>query len=1040
MIKILKAGAGTGKTYRLSLEYVAALLQGESYGEIVVMTFTRKATAEIRERIFAHLEDLVHNGDQSEVWKNLQKIFPGLRLNRPLLAETYAAMLKNKDRLHIHTIDSFITRLFKQAVAPYLGVVHYEIIEEEKNSEIIEEVFKAMLDKADDFALMEKFLADTAERDIDRYLDLIRKMLDHRWVFLMVRRRPRAPRQVKNLPGCLEEILCYLQEAAAVKDGTLEEFLAKNFKTLIPEYLRLDSLKAKEDLIWKNRDLFFQSPPWNGNKLKSKDVDHLRTEMAAKYDEFRRQLAAWIYNREMIPYEEEIFNFSARIFALYDRLKFKTKLFTHQDISNYTYKYLYEESLALVNGEKVSAYFFELLGTRVKTVFIDEFQDTGILQWKILKPLLNKVENIIAVGDEKQSIYGWRGGEKELFARLDKILGGKSERLSTCYRSDKRIVAFVNSFFTRLAAETGWEYEPVEPPPGKKEGYVELLLGGEALRVRTDTRTFQNLPTGEQEAIKELNSRITVDLKREIAKRIKALPGYGATAVLARTGADLEAIAAELDKEGLPYLLESRESLLDHEAVQPLYFLLSYLAYQDYLSLVKFLRSDLGGINRRDLKHLFTHKPAIERFLMGEKEAPLPPVPGLKSALGLVRDLRGEAWEELPHLLLARSGIIGLYQENSGALKNLFRFYVLMRNHSSLRDFLNYVEENKNSDRLKQVGVQQENTVQLMTVHKAKGLSFETVFFYWKPSARRGGGSRNMKLFVRFDEDFTEIKDYLLTNGRYLKYLPCLGYDFAEEEKSKELEEEINILYVAVTRPESNLFLYIEGPRQLQPDNPGADWQESKEYGFYEPALLAAAGVESLAALTARKELGSLHVEVKAKSEAQTALPPLRPFFTPARPPAAEVERINRNKEFGTTLEQQKKRIAGLAAHYYLEHIKYNTPEERAYARRMVLAGYGNILGAERIKDLVSRVENFLASRPDLFDRCRRVFTEYEIEDGGQRYRIDRLLVDEEKKELLILDFKTGETMDESQLEEYRRVLEAKTGGRYQVKTGFIEL
>jgi len=1040
MKKILKAGAGTGKTYRLSLEYVAAMLRGESYAEIVVMTFTRKATAEIRERIFTHLENLIQNGGQSMVWKNLQKIVPSLKLNRTLLAESYAAMLKNKDRLHIHTIDSFITRIFKQAVAPYLGVYNYEIIEEEKNAEIIEQVFQEMLDNPDDFALMEKFLAGAAERDIDHYLNLIQNMLDNRWVFLILQRRPRAGRKVKNLPSCLDEALRYLQEAAVTKDSTLEDFLGKDFKTLIPEYLNLDSLKSKEDFIRKNRDLFFQASFWNGNKLKSKDMAPLRDDMAAEYEEFHRQLAAWIYDNEMIPYEEEIFNFSARIFDVYDRLKFKTKIFTHNDISNYTYQYLKEESLALVTGEKVSDYFFELLGTGVKTVFIDEFQDTGILQWKILKPLLNKGLNIIAVGDEKQSIYGWRGGEKELFARLDMILGGQSERLKTCYRSEKRIVDFVNSFFTRLAAETGWEYETVEHLPAKKAGYVELFLGGEALKINTNTRTFQKLSESEQEEIKELNSRVTGNLKREIAKKIKALPAYGNTAVIARTGVDLNEIAAELDKEGLPYLIESRESLLDHEAVKPLYFLLSYLAYYDYLSLVKFLRSDLVGIGRQALKYLFTHKTEIERFLNGEKEAPILPTPGLKSALCLVCDLRRPAWEDLPNVLIERSGVIDLYQRNSGALKNICQFFKLMRSHPCLLDFMNYVAENKNSDALKQVGVKEENAVKLMTVHKAKGLSFETVFFYWKPSARRGGGSRNMELFVRFDDDFTKIKDYLLTHSRYIKFFNFLDYKFAEEQKRKELQEEINNLYVAVTRPERNLFLYIEGPRRLQPDNPGTNWHDSKAYGFYEPALLAGAGVESLTALTAGKKLGCLHVEEKMKSKQKTTLPGLRPYFSPAKAPVAEVERINRNKEFGTTLNRQKKRIDGLAAHYYLQHIKYNTGGEKTYARRMVLAGFGNILGAERIKTIISRVEKLISSRPDLFDRRRRVFCEYEIRDGDKTYRIDRLVVDEEKKELLILDFKTGETKEESQLEEYRRVVEAKTGGRYQVKTGFIEL
>jgi hypothetical protein len=87
-------------------------------------------------------------------------------------------------------------------------------------------------------------------------------------------------------------------------------------------------------------------------------------------------------------------------------------------------------------------------------------------------------------------------------------------------------------------------------------------------------------------------------------------------------------------------------------------------------------------------------------------------------------------------------------------------------------------------------------------------------------------------------------------------------------------------------------------------------------------------------------------------------------------------------------------------------------------------------------------VEELLSARPELFASTphRRVFTEYEIRDGGKIYRVDRMIVDDEKKEILILDFKTGETKEESQLEEYRRVVQAKTGGKYQVKTEFIEL
>ena len=106
MIKTLKASAGTGKTYRLSLEYVAAILKGDKFEEIVVMTFTRKATAEIRERIFEHLEDILENKLDSEVFKNLNKIYPELSLNIEKLEKIYYKMIKNKDKINIYTIDS----------------------------------------------------------------------------------------------------------------------------------------------------------------------------------------------------------------------------------------------------------------------------------------------------------------------------------------------------------------------------------------------------------------------------------------------------------------------------------------------------------------------------------------------------------------------------------------------------------------------------------------------------------------------------------------------------------------------------------------------------------------------------------------------------------------------------------------------------------------------------------------------------------------------------------------------------------------------
>lgn len=96
------------------------------------------------------------------------------------------------------------------------------------------------------------------------------------------------------------------------------------------------------------------------------------------------------------------------------------------------------------------------------------------------------------------------------------------------------------------------------------------------------------------------------------------------------------------------------------------------------------------------------------------------------------------AWDQLTTAIIERFGLISLYRENSGALKNIFQFFKVMRSFPCLQEFLAYLEENRESEELKQVGVKEEKAVKLMTIHKAKGLSFGTVFFYWKPSARGG--------------------------------------------------------------------------------------------------------------------------------------------------------------------------------------------------------------------------------------------------------------------------------------------------------------
>ena len=133
---ILKASAGTGKTYRLSLEYIANLIKGVNYKNIVVMTFTKKATAEIKERIYDFLYQIAF---EKYNWKELENSLKELygfsddEILKNNLQNMYFEMIKNKDEIRIYTIDGFTNRIFKNTIAPYFGVYSYETIDEEED-------------------------------------------------------------------------------------------------------------------------------------------------------------------------------------------------------------------------------------------------------------------------------------------------------------------------------------------------------------------------------------------------------------------------------------------------------------------------------------------------------------------------------------------------------------------------------------------------------------------------------------------------------------------------------------------------------------------------------------------------------------------------------------------------------------------------------------------------------------------------------------------------------------------------------------------
>ena len=161
--KVIRASAGTGKTYRLSLEYIGLLLQfhrhGLHFSEILVITFTKKATAEIRERIFSQLRDIVEQNESGLLLtQNLTEFF-GVSINeneRRLLRDIYMDMLTNKQHVQISTIDSFTHTIFKTIIAPYLGITDFDI-KTQIDDHILDELYRSILEDEEKLATFRSF-------------------------------------------------------------------------------------------------------------------------------------------------------------------------------------------------------------------------------------------------------------------------------------------------------------------------------------------------------------------------------------------------------------------------------------------------------------------------------------------------------------------------------------------------------------------------------------------------------------------------------------------------------------------------------------------------------------------------------------------------------------------------------------------------------------------------------------------------------------------------------------------------------------------
>lgn len=1063
---IISASAGTGKTYRLSLEYIALIVryyehEGFTLDGILALTFTRKATYEIRERILAHLQSLIQHQDStllSDLCKVLGREDGNLDPREEgALISAQQEIICDKRKLQVMTIDSYISAIFRNIVRPLRSIDRYDI-DLDAISRRMPYIMSHLM-RPNIRSRVDNLLQRRVKPTLDYYETFFADLIEQRWVYYTILYR--CKQNVYEFQGGDElarfevvmQAFMDLMSDCLPPDKEFSSQFNQEFRELMQDKLSDagSALNALRQITGNPHDahsllkVLTKKNIYNAVRVKGP-----RKEEAEKLQNAAaRALADHLYFTLFLSEQREIIELWGIILAEYDRLIYKYKNMTYSDISWFTFEALFssEPPAFDLSHENTATEFYHFLSHRTRFMLIDEFQDTSLIQFNILKPIIEEISSgygskdlggVIVVGDEKQSIFGWRGGERDLLLNLRYIIpslrNARTEVLGDSWRSSKDMMTFINSIFSHqgihsFLASNGmqWRYPMVNSAIGDLNSTIELKCSPYSSNGELDSKraVFEDF----------VDKMILPRLNKENSKE--------KIAIICRKGNQLNLLQLILEEKDKTGVFQPSASIVDHHLVAPLLAWLKFVAYQDAYSLLTFLRSDyllLGGAAlKRVVEEL--HATNQETADHGKAQSEL-----LKPWFDLAsRHLLQSPYRILRELctILIRDKILKSKRDQL----NLQAFMALVKDWelnqatmgSSISDLLDYIEDNRRQETFNQVSIEGEDHIQLLTIHKSKGLQFDRVFVFYDLSEGHRSDYNQLYWSYRYSRHanpdsgtypgFHDIDAFALS----FHYADVLKYSGAkelwEDKQRLALLEELNNLYVAFTRAKSSLHIYFTYKGQKS----WGDYFDSKgEDDLKLPAILANAcmsffsGTESDANGIFRYDRSYPETKKEDKQDKKQIIElslqksalgcETGNDWTAYQPLSEQLD-----LDWKAVYLDKRQHLFGDVAHYYLSFIYYDREDEHSFAALQCLNRYGSLLPGKILHATFDRCRRELQKHSYLFDPdYDKVFTELPVD----HYRIDRLMINTKVKEALVIDYKTGGIHEEEQVDNYVKSLQ----------------
>jgi ATP-dependent exoDNAse (exonuclease V) beta subunit len=814
---IYDASAGSGKTYALVKEYLKIILsspKNDAYRNILAITFTNKAVHEMKSRIVGSLSEFAKDTPSSKAQELMQDVSVDTGLSiiqiKTKAQQIIKHLIHNYAAFDISTIDKFTHKVIRAFAHDLNLPMTFEVTLDTEN--LLIEAVDAIIAQAGEDEILTNLLVDfTMEKtDDDKSWDISREILETGKLVLNENNRNEITHfQDKSITEFLE---IKKKLAAVCEELEKETITFSNQAAALLEQKGIDP-KSFSRGTFPNHIASIQAGKFNPKNKTFKEVDDIAINKTAQ----DRELIEAI-----IP---DLLSILSKVYALFEKIYFYkaflkniTPLSLLNTVSNELAKIQQEQNIlsitefnALIHREiqnQPAPFIYERLGERYRHFFIDEFQDTSEMQWQNLIPLIDNALSgqdeygdkgtLMIVGDPKQSIYRWRGGKAEQFIELSKDQNPfnnpdkKVTQLQYNYRSYSQIIEFNNSFFKELANEF------------QHPDYKDLYENHSHQKVNSKTGGYVNISflpdTAESEEVgidkTEKYVQATLDTINQVLEKGFE---YKDIVILTRKRGQGIAVANFLTEQGVPLL--SSETLMIQNATE-VRFIIQVLKYLKNSSDIDAKAHFLHYLGLHAQDHLPVHDfIAKGKELVDETEFEhwL-----LQFNLDLsFQNLRKKSLYEAVEIMVSKFLNPKL---RTSSYVQYFLDIVLerdIRNQAGVADFLDFWD--KSADKFSIPSPEGTNAVRIMTIHKSKGLEFPVVIM---PFAEEDYSRKPKdKLWLNAEEATVGLPKVLIDNSSAVEGFGGDALELYTIKKQEELLDNINVLYVALTRAEEQLYI-----------------------------------------------------------------------------------------------------------------------------------------------------------------------------------------------------------------------------------------